>query len=106
MDWIDPRFADEIKAESEGAGGGTAVKSNKGRRKTLISRVRAALAQPTDVWSVCVRPCLGTTGLAQACFRRVNFSVVMRVVGASRNSCSSRHVGPTNLWPGTNQASG
>ncbi len=50
MDWIDPRFAEEIKAESEDATG-TATKSGKPRRKTLVSRTRAALAQPIDVWS-------------------------------------------------------
>ncbi len=49
MDWIDPRFADEIKAESEDAG--TPSKSGKSRRKTLVSRTRAALAQSIDVWS-------------------------------------------------------
>lgn len=51
MDWIDPRFAQEIKAESEEAAVGTAAKSGKGRRKTLASRTRAALAQPMEVWS-------------------------------------------------------
>lgn len=50
MDWIDPRFADEIKAESEDAAGSTS-KSGKSRRKTLVSRTRAALNQSIDVWS-------------------------------------------------------
>lgn len=50
MDWIDPRFAEEIKAESEDAQG-TSSKSGKSRRKTLVSRTRAALAQSIDVWS-------------------------------------------------------
>ncbi len=50
MDWIDPRFAAEIKAESEDAAGSTS-KSSKSRRKTLVSRTRAALAQSIDVWS-------------------------------------------------------
>lgn len=50
MDWIDPRFAEEIKAESEESAG-TSSKLGKSRRKTLVSRTRAALAQPIDVWS-------------------------------------------------------
>lgn len=50
MDWIDPRFAEEIKAESEEPAGASS-KSGKSRRKTLVSRARAALAQPIDVWS-------------------------------------------------------
>ena len=50
MDWIDPRFAEEIKAESEEASGSSS-KSTKSRRKTLVSRTRAALAQSIDVWS-------------------------------------------------------
>lgn len=50
MDWIDPRFAEEIKAESEEATGSSS-KSSKSRRKTLVSRTRAALAQSVDVWS-------------------------------------------------------
>ena len=50
MDWIDPRFAEEIKAESEEASG-SSTKSSKSRRKTLVSRTRAALAQSIDVWS-------------------------------------------------------
>lgn len=52
MDWIDPRFAAEIKAESEETGSENVTKaSSKTRRKTLVSRTRAALAQPIDVWS-------------------------------------------------------
>ena len=51
MDWIDPRFAEQIKAESEESSAGTATKTGKSRRKTLVSRTRAALAQPIDVWS-------------------------------------------------------
>ncbi len=51
MDWIDPRYAEEIKAESEDSSAGSSSKSGKSRRKTLISRTRAALAQPVDVWS-------------------------------------------------------
>ena len=50
MDWIDPRFAEEIKAESEDASGSSS-KSGKSRRKPLVSRTRAALAQSIDVWS-------------------------------------------------------
>lgn len=51
MDWIDPRFAEEIKAESEEQTTGTSGKTGKSRRKTLVSRTRAALAQPIDVWA-------------------------------------------------------
>lgn len=51
MDWIDPRFAEEIKAESEEQATGVSGKAGKSRRKTLVSRARAALAQPIDVWS-------------------------------------------------------
>lgn len=51
MDWIDPRYAAEIKAESEDTGPGNVTKANKARRKTLVSRTRAALSQPINVWS-------------------------------------------------------
>ncbi|MCC6509180.1 MAG: hypothetical protein IT423_08740, partial [Pirellulaceae bacterium] len=58
MDWIDPRFAEEIKAERDESIG-TATKSGKPRRKTLVSRTRAALAQPIDVWSAAYDHALG-----------------------------------------------
>lgn len=59
MDWIDPRYAEEIKADSEELAVGVAGKAGKSRRTNLVSRTRAALAQPMDVWSAAYDHALG-----------------------------------------------